>query len=506
VTKLSPGARISLAVAACAVVVYLGSLWNRFAMDDIYIVVFNPLVRTPSGIWQAFAHPYWPPEFAGKMYRPLVVAGFALDRLTASAMWFHFVNLIWHASATVAVAALARRWAGETAALVAGLVFAVHPVHVEAVANVVGRAELMAACFSLLAVYAALERDSVGWTAAALALGLVSKENAAVVPGLIASAWILGVRPLPPKRRLGAYVVSWVLVGAAYAIVRWAVLHPYSHTQALAPVFFGASPAAVRITAVAALADLGRLLVFPLTLRADYSPDERTLVTSLVDGRFLVGLAVFAVWAGLLWWTWRRGRRIEAFALGWIAIAYLPVANLLVPSGVVMAERTLYLPSAGLALALGAAAARWALPRRRLVGVGALLIALGALRTVTRVPVWKDDASVTQSMLEDSPASYRGPARAGAAFQNARDPARALDAYHHAVAVFDRDPSVFVGAADAAFTVGRPGLADSLLARADQLCLRCGDYLRVQARAARSRGDTATADWFVTRARTWDAR
>ncbi len=427
--KLSAGTRISLVVAASAAVVYLGSLWNRFAMDDIYIVVFNPLVRTPSGIWQAFAHPYWPPEFAGKMYRPLVVAGFALDRLTASAMWFHFVNLVWHAGATVAVAALARRWAGETAALAAGLVFAVHPVHVEAVANVVGR---------------------------------------------------------------------------AYAIVRWAVLHPYARTQALAPVFFGASPVAVRITAVAALADVGRLLLFPLTLRADYSPDERTLVTSLVDGRFLAGLAVFAVWAGLLWWTWRRGRRIEAFALGWIAIAYLPVANLLVSTGVVMAERTLYLPSVGLALALGAAAARW--PRPRLVGVGALLIGLGALRTVTRVPVWKDDASVTQSMLEDSPASYRGPARAGAAFQNARDPVRALDAYRHAVAIFDRDPSVFVGAADAAFTLGRPGLADSLLARADRLCLRCGDYLRVQARAARSRGDTATADWLVTRAQTWDAR
>jgi len=504
VIKLSAAARISLFVAACAVVVYLGALWNRFAMDDVYIVVFNPLIHTPSGIWRAFAHPYWPPEFAGKMYRPLVVAGFALDRLTATAMWFHFVNLLWHAGATVAVAALARRWAGETAALVAGLVFAIHPVHVEAVANVVGRAELMAACFSLLAVYAALERDSVGWTAAALSLGLLSKENAAVVPGLIASAWILGVRPPPPRRRLGAYVATWALVGAAYMIVRWAVLHPYSRTQALAPVFFGASPIAVRLTAVAALADAGRLLVFPLTLRADYSPDERTLVASLVDSRFLLGLAVLAVWAGLLWWVWRRGRRVEALGLAWIAIAYLPVANLLFPTGVLMAERTLYLPSVGLALALGAAATRW--PRRRLAGLGALVIALSAVRTVTRVPIWKGDTSVTQSMLEDSPASYRGPARAGAAFQNARDPVRALDAYHHAVVIFDRDPSVFVGAADAAFTLGRPALADSLLARADQLCLRCGDYLRVQARAARFRGDTATAEWLLVRARAWDAR
>ncbi len=78
--------RLYLALAAVAVVVHVGALWNRFAMDDLYIVAYNPLVHAPSGLWQAFAHPYWPPDFGGKMYRPLVMSGFALDRLRR--MWW----------------------------------------------------------------------------------------------------------------------------------------------------------------------------------------------------------------------------------------------------------------------------------------------------------------------------------------------------------------------------------------------------------------------------------
>ena len=494
--------RLYLAVAAVAVVVHLGALWNRFAMDDLYIVAYNPLVHAPSGLWQAFAHPYWPPDFGGKMYRPLVMSGFALDRMLDGTAWFHLVNVLWHAATVVAVAALARRWAGDAAALAAGLLFAVHPVHVEAVANVVGRAELMAALFTILAVYAAVVRDSVGWSATLLALGLLSKENAAVAPGLIACAWLLGFRR-PDRRRMTAYAVSWMVLAVAYALVRWIVLHPYVRTDVQAPVFIGASPVAVRLSAAAALADVVRLLVFPLTLRADYSPNERTLVTSLLDGRFLLGVAALALWVVMLVWTWRRGRRTEALGLAWTGIAFLPVANILFPTGVLVAERTLYLPSAGLALAFGAWVGAW--PRRKIVPVLAVLVALGAVRTFTRVPVWRDDKSVTESMLDDSPASYRGPARAAGMFQSARDPARALDGYQKAVQIFDRDPTVFVGAADAAFTLGRPALADLLLTRANQLCFRCVGYLRFQAQAARSRGDAAVADSLLARARAWEA-
>jgi hypothetical protein len=508
--------RLYLTVAACAVVIYLGALWNRFAMDDLYIIAFNPLVHSASGIWRAFGLPYWPPDYGGKMYRPLVLAMFALDRLASggSPAWFHAVNLLWHAAASVLVAVLARRWAGARAGLVAGVCFAIHPVHVEAVANVVGRAELMAALFALLAVYAALERDSLLWSVIAIAFGLLSKENAAVAPGLITWAWILGFRR-PARRRFVAYAASWVVLALCYWGVRGLVLHPYARTEVTAPIFIGASSFDVRLTALAALADVARLLVFPLTLRVDYSPNEFTLVSSVFDARVLLGAAVLVLWAALLWWAWRGGRKVEAFGLGWIAIAYLPVANLLFPTGILIAERTLYLPSVGLALALGAALrARPAMdpphapppprPDRPRLRLALWLVCFAAgVRTALRVPVWRDDKSVTLSIFEDSPASYRGPARSAGLFQGAGQADRALAAYRAAVQMYDRDPTLFVGGADAAFTVGRPGLADSLLMRADQLCFHCDGYLRVQAAAARSRGDAATADSLTARALRW---
>src|SRR5579885_3050809 len=381
------------AVAACAIAVHLGALANGWALDDVPIVALNPLVAHASGIWRAFAAPYWPPDFGGHMYRPLVIAGFALDRLVDGTAWFHAVNLLWHAAAAVAVAALALRWTDGTGALVAGLLFAVHPVHVEAVANVVGRAEPMAALFTVLAVYAALAGKPAAWSAGAFALGLLSKENAAVTPALVVWAWLLGL-DRPDRRRMLALLASWAAVGAAYGVARALVRHPFAANMSVAPMFLGASPVAVRLTAVAALADVARLLVFPLTLRVDYSPDERTLVTSPLDPRFALGLACLLLWAALLVLAWKRGRKLEAFGLGWIGIALLPVSNLLFPAGFYLAERTLYLPSAGVALAAGAALAR--LPRERLRPVVAAVVVLAGARTAARVPVGKRQCGYAQ--------------------------------------------------------------------------------------------------------------
>ena len=176
----------------------------------------------------------WPPEFGGHMYRPLVIASFAIDRLVDGAVWYHVVNLLWHAGAAVAVAALARRWLDPAGALVAGLLFAVDPVHVEAVANVVGRAELMAAVFSVLTVYAALAGKPAVWSAAAFALGLLSKENAAVAPALVVWAWTLGLER-PERRRMVSLVTSWVVVGAAYGVIRALVRHPFGGYTGIAP-------------------------------------------------------------------------------------------------------------------------------------------------------------------------------------------------------------------------------------------------------------------------------
>ncbi len=501
--------RVYLAVAACALVPYVPALWNRFALDDLYIIVWNPLVHSLAGAWRAFAAPYWPPDLGGQMYRPLPLASFAVDWVLArgSPAVFHAANLLWHAGVAVIVAALAlhfgppspegRGGQGVRTALAAGLLFAVHPAHVEAVANVIGLGELMAAAGVCLAVYAAVVRQNVWGSAAALLLGLLSKENAAVAPALIVAAWIIQPAPRPPRERMAAFLLSWLVIAGAYLAVRGIVLHPYARLHATAPVFLGESAVARRLTSLAALSDVLRLLVFPLKLRVDYSPAERTIVRSLLDGRFILGLTCLAVWAWLLLMAWRLRRNVEAYGLAWIAIAFLPVSNLLFSTGVLLAERTLYLPSAGLALAAGAALAR--LPARRFGVALALLVVAGGIRSALRTPVWHDDFAVTASILEDSPNSYRGPARMAAIYQSHRQPERALAALREATRVYDRDPTLFIAGADAALTLGNSHLADSMLVRAERLCYRCAGSYRTQALAARSRGDSAVADSLLRR-------
>ena len=496
-SRLSKRTRISLVVGACAVVVYLGALANRFAYDDQPIILANPLVHSWSGVWQAFKNSYWPGAFGGVFYRPLPLVTYTVDaQVGGGAAWlFHLINLLWHAAVSVLVGVLARRWRGDTAGLIAGLLFAVHPVHVEAVANLVGRAELMAAVFTIASVYAALARRSVGWSTASLMAGILCKENAAVAPGLVVWGWLLAL-DRPSRARMLAFVAAWSIAIAACFGARWLVLHGNMDRGHLA-TFFGADAVTVRVTAVAELADAGRLLVFPLHLRVDYSPNERTTVLSLLDSRFIAGLATLALLLILIIMARRRGRTVEAFGLGWIAIAYLPASNLLVPIGALIAERALYLPSAGVALAVGGwlAGVRSAIARPAVLA----LVIFGAIRTVWRVPVWHDDGSVTLSILTDSPNSYVGPQFTAAILLRAGQPSKALQYYRDAHAIFPYDPRSLLGGADAALALRNRVVADSFFAMADRLCGRCRMHYLAEADVARARGDSAAADTLLAR-------
>ncbi|HRX85974.1 MAG TPA: hypothetical protein P5572_13225, partial [Phycisphaerae bacterium] len=193
-------------VAVAALLVYANTLANGFALDDVPIVQTNPNVTAAGPAGRAWTTPYWPQSNRGDrddlLYRPLTIQTYRWQyALGGATAWpFHLVNLLLHAAISVGVWWLARRLgAGVAGALVAGLIFAVHPIHTDAVSNIVGRAELLAAAGTLLAVICALtarqragardnRRAIMWWVAAwaAAAAALASKENGVSALALVA--------------------------------------------------------------------------------------------------------------------------------------------------------------------------------------------------------------------------------------------------------------------------------------------------------------------------------
>jgi hypothetical protein len=136
-------------------------------------------------------------------------------------------------------------------------------------------------------------------------------------------------------------------------------------------------------------------------------------------------------------------------ALGgiWTAVAILPVANLAFPTGVLIAERTLLLPSVGIVLVAGvlvAGAVRWR-PRLAVPAVAALLglVAAGAARSFSRQAVWRDNPTLFAQTIVDEPRSYRGFFVYGRELVLRRDPDRAAAMFARAAALHQGDHRVF---------------------------------------------------------------
>ena len=401
-----------------AALVYAGALSNGFTFDDPLIVVENPLVRGDGGIGAIFATHYWAGEVAkGDLYRPLTVTSYWINhRLGASAFGYHLVNILLHGLATVLVYLLFVRLAGTAASAAASILFATHPVHVEAVAGIVGRAELMATVF-VLAAWLLRVRP---WASVALfACGMFSKENAVVLPVLML------IQDLAEGKgfRLRRYV-PYVLVVAGFLAVRMAILGPIVGTIE-GP--FVDTPAFERVlTAIYVLGRYVWLMLWPAVLSADYSYNQIPMVISMLDVRFMLGAATVAGCAVLTWLAVRRGGAWTPVAVGTglFFVALLPVSNIFFGLGVMLAERLLYLPSIGFCLAAGGAIVAWLRGRRveRLVAASCLVALVPGLAYTVRAAVrtgdWFDQLTLFEATVKTSPDSALAHVNLGSIYQS----------------------------------------------------------------------------------------
>jgi protein O-mannosyl-transferase len=446
-----------LLLAAC-LLTYANALSGAFTYDDKAVVRDNLLIRSPGSAAQLFRTSYfgWP-RGVGANYRPVLMLSYA-------AQWwvhgnrvevYHAVNVLLHAAVTLAFWLLLRQLRiGDAAAFAGALLFAVHPVHVEAVTSVVGRGETLAALFVLgfllLGLAAARGRRRLLLLAGAFGcyvLGTLTKESAVVAPALgFLTLLAAGEGKLRARIRFAFSRGLWLYVGSAAALLavlalRRAVLGTalsgvggiYELENPLAPL-----PLLPRAwNAALILVRYAGRIAFPLELTAD----ESAWSLPLAMGRSplaLLGVGLLASAAVLALVSFSR-RPPAGFGLLLYVLAFLPASNLLFPIGTVFAERLAYLPSAGLCLVLGLAIAGAAdqreLSRRRRVALAVIAVLFGA-RAAVRNTIWRSDDALFANSIRTSPRSAKAWYNDALNAVDRDDPRRGLDHARRAIEIY----------------------------------------------------------------------
>jgi hypothetical protein len=418
---------LAVSIAVLALLSSVTSLGNGFAYDDRWIIVENSRVHSLHRAWEMFHETYWPNIRGAALYRPATILVYALQWAVGrgSPLPFHIVNVALYTAVSVVVLWLALQCLPRGAAWVAAALFAVHPVHVEAVGNVVGQAELWTALLMVAAVALyvrdrrtglPLPRQSALLIVGFYLVGMLVKENAIILPALIVAAEFFLVDDRRTWREradsLGSLLVWMALFATALLWMRVSVTgeiggdvpHPALHDLGI-----GARALAM----LGLVPEFGRLVLWPAHLYADYSPQQVQIHTSwhpaLLPGLLLL-LCVIILFAVCV-----RRAPVVSFGIAWLAIALAPVSNVLIPTGILLAERTLLVPTVGVVLAAGVGAG-WVLERIRrqprlvrLAGAGgfAIVLVLGLSESAQRQYSWKNNASVFLTLVAESPYNFK---------------------------------------------------------------------------------------------------
>jgi len=417
---------------------YGNTLGHLYALDDGIVITSNVYTKQGlRGIPDIFRHDTFYGCFqaeknlvSGGRYRPLSLATFAVEYQLAGANphLSHAVNVLLYGLTGMLLYLLLRRLLGDagrqegwsSVPFLAAFLFMTHPLHTEVVANVKGRDEILALLFTLVSFLGCLRyrdggraRIAVLITAgASFFLAALAKESA--LPFLVIiplGLWFF--RPARPGRLI-AVVAALLVPAAAYFAMRSAFAGPAAvlkTTEILNDPFVGATTAQRLATVSKTFGIYLRLFLFPHPLTHDYYYNQVPIVdlgspSALLPLAIALSLAAVAL-AGV------PARRPVAFALLLFGFSFSIVSNLFFAVGTTLAERFLYVPSVGLALALVVAlraSLQKAVGPRGLETAGVLVVGLSlvfSMLTVARNPAWKDNLTLFTTDVKTSPRSAK---------------------------------------------------------------------------------------------------
>lgn len=381
---------------------YLPSIAYSFVFDDHLLIEEQPAIRSVSMVLQKAM------EGHGDAYRPVRTLSYALDYAMGglNPAIYHVSNIAYHMAVLgilwlVYAKIVKDRW---TALLGLGI-FALHPVHLDAVAYISGRRDILSALFALLAIWAFLKfQESRRWAwwipvLGFTALSFGAKEMGAVVPLVVLLLdWKKALedggsqdgktRPMMSfwrALRQGWPYYALFTLGGVFVLMRLATVNISGRAM-----WWGGGVLTNFLTVAKVHLYYIACLAAPLTLRPDYSYSAFPVTFSPLDPLSLMAAVGVAVLLAALWLCARKGRTDIAFWGVFYLGTLIPVSHI-IPHHELMAEHYLYLPSVGFC-ALAAIGLRALAGKRKIIAVAAggcwggilvvtLLTGMGAYRS-----------------------------------------------------------------------------------------------------------------------------
>lgn len=401
-----------LIVALLSAVVYLNTLWCGFVWDDDTHILKKTHIAPLSESAKFFTKSVTQSsQIIGMYYRPLFSLSLSIDHAIFgdNPIGFHATNILLHILSSLLATLLARRLLeSDVGGFIAGLIFAVHPAHSEAVAWVSARVHPMGAIFVMLAVYFyALFRDDEGKTRhivasiIATALAGLSVEIGVMAIFLIALYELIYKRP---SRII--FLLPYALTLVLYLGVRNHVLKGILRNTSATPIWIRL------LDAVNIAGTYLREFILPINLKLGY--DIKTVGYEHRGVMFFEVFLLVSSFFALIYFARNlsKGRPHKAvvFGLAWFFLCIAPALNIvqrIFPFP--MSLRYLYIPSFGLVLAIGAFVPDGLLSLRTAkAGLAGVVLAMGLL-VMRENARWKDDLTMFKGMVADNPDSW--PAR-----------------------------------------------------------------------------------------------
>ncbi|KAG9349572.1 hypothetical protein JZ751_028020 [Albula glossodonta] len=454
-------------ICLAALLCFMNSYDGEFVFDDSEAIINNKDLKPETALSNIWRNDFWGSNLSSntshKSYRPLTVLTFRLNYLLAGGLHpvgFHVLNIALHSAISVLmidvfailIGGLAYDGKGKRlnqapkASSLAALFFAVHPVHTESVAGIVGRADLLCALFFQLSFLtycrafqggdAKDDKYSTAWIVASLilcAVAMLCKEQGITVLGVNAAFDILmicnvNVYELSQRVLFRAKTVDvnelfkrgfltrmalLTFGGALLVYARWRIMGtgPPAFTEVDNPASFAENVFLRTVNYNYYYSLNAWLLLCPWWLCFDWSMGCVPLIKSVGDWRII---SLLLLWSGLFGLICQAlcsqdsyKRRTLTFGLVMLVIPFLPASNLFFRVGFVIAERVLYLSTAGYCLILtygvGLSYCLWRKHKKLLHTALLGLLCLNVARSAFRSQQWRSEQSLFTSALSVCP-------------------------------------------------------------------------------------------------------